>query len=203
MHDSTTVAETRGIGARKASEEDLPSLSQTLAAAFFEDPVFSWWIGDVEARQQILPEFFKVVCEANLAHDETYIEHRRAGGAVWVPPGADDDGEQLMDALGRVSGRYAETLFGSFELMEEQHPREPHYYLFFLGTRPEWQRRGIGSALMRPVLETCDREGVPAYLEATSEDNKRLYLRHGFHVTGEIALPPDGPSIWPMWRPPR
>lgn len=202
MHDSTTVAEARGTGARKAGRADLPSLSHTLAAAFFEDPVFSWWIDDAEARQQILPDFFKVVAEANLAHDETYTEHHRAGGAVWVPPGADDDGEQLMDALGRVSGRYAETLFGAFELMEEQHPRDPHYYLFFLGTRPEWQRRGIGSALMRPVLGTCDREGVPAYLEATSEDNKRLYLRHGFHVTGELALP-DGPSIWPMWRPPR
>lgn len=62
--------------------------------------------------------------------------------------------------------------------------------------------RGVGSALMRPVLETCDRDGVPAYLEATSERNKRLYLRHGFEVTDEIRLP-DGPTLWRMWRAPR
>jgi hypothetical protein len=55
---------------------------------------------------------------------------------------------------------------------------------------------------MRPVLEVCDRDAMPAYLEATSEGNKRLYLRHGFEVTGEIKLP-DGPSMWPMWRTPR
>ena len=49
---------------------------------------------------------------------------------------------------------------------------------------------------------TCDRDRVPAYLEATSERNKQLYLRHGFEVTDEIPLP-DGPNMWPMWRSPR
>src|SRR5205809_572948 len=78
---------------------------------------------------------------------------------------------------------------------------EPHAYLFLLGARPRWQSRGLGSALLRTVLEQCDREGTPAYLEASSPDNRRLYLRHGFEVTGEIALP-DGPSMWPMWRAP-
>ncbi|MGB0096249.1 MAG: GNAT family N-acetyltransferase, partial [Solirubrobacteraceae bacterium] len=61
--------------------------------------------------------------------------------------------------------------------------------------------QGIGSALMKPMLDRCDRDGMPAYLEATSERNRRLYLRHGFDVTGEIRLP-DGPSMWPMWREP-
>ena len=54
---------------------------------------------------------------------------------------------------------------------------------------------------MRAVLDTCDRDAMPAYLEATSEGNRRLYLRHGFEVTGEIQLP-DGPNMWPMWRTP-
>jgi GNAT superfamily N-acetyltransferase len=101
-----------------------------------------------------------------------------------------------------VSGEYAGSLFGVLELMAEQHPTESHWYLIFLGTRPGWQGRGLGSAVMRPVLETCDDWGLPAYLEATSEHNKRLYQRHGFEVVGEIRLP-DGPSLWPMWREPR
>jgi ribosomal protein S18 acetylase RimI-like enzyme len=86
--------------------------------------------------------------------------------------------------------------------MEEQHPAEPHWYLFFLGTRPERRSRGLGSALLRPVLDACDAQGLPAYLEATSERSAALYVRHGFEVTGEIALP-HGPSLWPMWREPR
>jgi ribosomal protein S18 acetylase RimI-like enzyme len=107
----------------------------------------------------------------------------------------------LGATLGEISGEYAETLFGIFELMSQHHPNEPHHYLFLLGTRPEWQSCGLGTALMRPVLEMCDRDGLPAYLEATSERNQALYRRHRFDVVGEIRLP-GGPTMWPMWRAP-
>jgi GNAT superfamily N-acetyltransferase len=103
--------------------------------------------------------------------------------------------------LGEAVEEYEERLSEILGLMAEKHPTEPHYYLFLLGTRLEWQGRGLGSSLMAPVLEACDRNRVPAYLEATSERNKQLYLRHGFEVTDEIPLP-DGPMMWPMWRSP-
>ena len=54
---------------------------------------------------------------------------------------------------------------------------------------------------MTPVLERCDRDGVPAYLEATSDRNRPLYERHGFRAHGAIPLP-DGPLLWRMWRDP-
>jgi GNAT superfamily N-acetyltransferase len=101
-----------------------------------------------------------------------------------------------------VLEEYAERLFEILGLMEAKHPVEPHHYLFLLGTRPDRQGRGLGSSVMAPVLQTCDRDRVPAYLEASSERNKHLYLRHGVEVTDEIQLP-GGPSLWPMWRSPK
>jgi hypothetical protein len=53
-----------------------------------------------------------------------------------------------------------------------------------------------------PALELCDRDGVPAYLEASKEDNVPFYARHGFRVTREIKLP-RGPIMYAMWREPR
>ena len=47
---------------------------------------------------------------------------------------------------------------------------------------------------MRPVLERCDREGVPAYLEASSERSMRLYERLGWEFTGEAVRLPEGPG---------
>jgi GNAT superfamily N-acetyltransferase len=99
-------------------------------------------------------------------------------------------------------GEHSNRLYEILGLMGDKHPVAPHHYLFLLGTRPAAQGRGLGSSLMAPVLQACDRDGVPAYLEATSERNKQLYTRHGFEVTDEIALP-DGPTMWPMWRSPR
>ncbi|MDX6646120.1 MAG: hypothetical protein QOK40_1847 [Miltoncostaeaceae bacterium] len=200
----TRATEIEGLGAvraRKATKADLPDLSDTLAAAFFDDPVLSWCYPDAARRREISPTFFGIITEAILAHDEIYTTGTVISGAVWVPPGADDD-EQMAVALGEASGEYAQRLFELLGLMDENHPQEPHHYLFLLGTRPEWQSRGIGSILMRPALEICDRDQLPAYLEATSEGNRRLYLRHGFEVTGEIQLP-GGPTMWPMWRAPK
>jgi GNAT superfamily N-acetyltransferase len=198
---SDTVAGTASLAAlraRKATAADLPDVTDTLALAFYDDPVVTWIIDDGPRRQQLLPGFFRAIAESYLAYNETYSVDEGASAAVWAPPGAEDDVE-LPAVLGAVVEEYAERLFEILGLMEEKHPVEPHYYLFLLGTRPERQRRGLGSSLMAPVLQTCDRDRVPAYLEATSECNKQLYLRHGFEVTDEIPLP-SGPTMWAMWR---
>jgi GNAT superfamily N-acetyltransferase len=200
---SVTVAGTASpavLRPRKATAADLPDLTDTLALAFNDDPVIRWWIGDRSRRRQLLPGFFEAVAQSYLSYDETYALDDGVSAAVWAPPGAKDD-EELPALLGAVVEEYAERLFEIFGLMEEKHPVEPHYYLFLLGTRPERQRRGHGSSLIAPVLRRCDRYRVPAYLEATSERNKQLYLRHGFEVTDEIPLP-GGPTMWPMWRSP-
>jgi ribosomal protein S18 acetylase RimI-like enzyme len=87
--------------------------------------------------------------------------------------------------------------------LEAKHPREPHYYLPFIGVAPQWQGRGFGAALMRPMLERCDAEGAPAYLEASTARNRALYERHGFEVSGDRISVSDSPPMTPMWRGPR
>jgi hypothetical protein len=51
------------------------------------------------------------------------------------------------------------------------------------------------------VLERCDTERLPAYLEASSEDNARLYARLGFEPREELEVLPGVP-VRPMWREP-
>jgi RimJ/RimL family protein N-acetyltransferase len=124
---------------------------------------------------------------------------------VWGPPtnplGIEDEEE---------FGRRMEEIVADVDLprvyeivtsLEEHHPREPHYYLQWAGVVPERQGHGIGSTLLTPVLQRCDRDRLPAYTEATSLRNRRLYERHGFSFVGEIA-PASGPSLWRMWREP-
>jgi predicted N-acetyltransferase YhbS len=88
------------------------------------------------------------------------------------------------------------------QAVERKHPKAPHYYLATLGTEPDFQRKGVGSAVMQPVLDRCDADGVPAYLESSKEVNVPYYRRHGFEVTDELKLP-DGPTLWLMWREPQ
>ena len=73
-------------------------------------------------------------------------------------------------------------------LVDGNHPREPHYYLFAIGTLPELRGRGIGSKLMRPMIERMDRERAPAYLENSKQQNLGFYGRHGFADVARAAV---------------
>jgi ribosomal protein S18 acetylase RimI-like enzyme len=90
-----------------------------------------------------------------------------------------------------------------FGAMEKVHPHEPHMYLPAVGIAPEWQGRGFGAALLRPVLERCDRQRLPAYLESSNPRNLVLYERHGFETIEELSVAKDAPPLWRMWRSPR
>ena len=91
-----------------------------------------------------------------------------------------------------------------FDAMERHHASVPrdHWYLSVLGTDPDRQGKGIGAALVQPVLDLCDAEGLGAYLESSKESNIPYYRRFGFEVSGELRFR-GGPPIWPMWRDPR
>ena len=148
--------------------------------------------------------FFK---HAVLPHGEAWLEES-GGVALWTPPGAWNVGAYHMLAMGpallaAVGARRALARAVAAQRVQERHPKKPHWYLFAIGVEPERQGRGIGSALLRVVLERCDADRAPAYLEASTETNARLYERHGFAVTEEFRMASDAPPVWLMWREPR
>jgi GNAT superfamily N-acetyltransferase len=71
-----------------------------------------------------------------------------------------------------------------------------------LGTRTAQQGSGLGTLLMREVLDRCDRQGLGAYLESSNIRNVPFYERHGFEVLGEVAVGGEFVAR-PMWRDPR
>jgi GNAT superfamily N-acetyltransferase len=194
---------------RKATRTDASRLAAALSRAFFDDPVMSFILrGDQRSRTRRLASLFDLQLKRiHLPHDECYTTADIAGGALWDPP---DRWRMPVWTLVRSFPRMVPLLglrlpvaLQAINAVERVHPRGPHWYLAVLGTEPEQQGKGVGSAVMAPILERCDREGVPAYLESSKEANIAFYSRHGFEVTTPIDLPVGGPRVWPMWREPR
>ena len=88
----------------------------------------------------------------------------------------------------------------------EHTPPEPHWHLNMLATHPDWQRRGLGGALMAAVFAVAEEAGLPCYLETETAANVAYYRRHGFDVRSEwdVSVPGEpGPHMWGMLRPHR
>jgi GNAT superfamily N-acetyltransferase len=142
-----------------------------------------------------------------LSHGLVWTTEDVAGGAIWAPPDAwrVSFTTSLRQGPGmvRVFGRRLPLAWRARVRMEGRHPRKPpHWYLAIMAVAPEHQGRGLGSKLMHPAIETLDAEGIPAYLEASTERSRALYERHGFEVTGNFEVPSGGPTLWQMWREP-
>ena len=63
-------------------------------------------------------------------------------------------------------------------------------YLAVMGVAPEWQGKGLGTALMQPGLEAIDAASAsPPTWSRRHLAAARCTERNGFEVTGEFDLP--------------
>ena len=63
--------------------------------------------------------------------------------------------------------------------------------LTYIGTHPQYERRGSATALIEWALERCCESGAPAYLESTL-DAVPLYERLGFKVMQRVSMVLEG-----------
>ncbi len=83
--------------------------------------------------------------------------------------------------------------------IRKRHPKEPHYYLEFIGVDPPYQRMGIGSLILSEMVRLADQERACCYLETANPNNLPFYQRFGFERIGEERI--IGVPIWFMKRP--
>lgn len=195
------------VEARVATRAEIPAAVETLAQAFYADPVWSWAFPDPERRLRQHRAVWGLVAEAALSYESAWLTGDCAAVALWIPPGKPElrpeDEERLEGLLAELLGDGAARVLETFERFEDAHPTgEPHYYLSLLGTHPDHRGRGLGMGLLAATLEQIDVEGAPAFLESSNPVNTPRYERLGFAVSGEFELPGDGPSVTQMWRDP-
>jgi GNAT superfamily N-acetyltransferase len=194
-----------------AASTDRSKLAASLASAFSTDPLFVWMTGAiagpaVEAKLRIV---FDAFLKTDLRRSEhlVFADRDGMGVAIWKAPNAwklaGSDMLRALPAMLRGLGTKTPRMMGAFTAIEKVHPEPPHYYLEALGTRRDMQSKGVGSAVIGAMLDRCDTEGMPAYLESSNPLNVPFYIRHGFEVTGEILVGKGAPTVTAMWRDPR
>ena len=77
-----------------------------------------------------------------------------------------------------------------------KHAPGVHYYVTVMATDPPHQGQGHCGRLMRAVARMADAEGVPCYLEASGEKNRRMYEHLGYSMVDQTVLVVDGQPEW-------
>lgn len=195
----------RRLAVRRASERDLRRVARTVSRAFVDDPVMRWLIPDDDEYERDHQLVFGNIARRWLATESLWCTADAVAVAGWVPPGRPE-----VEPEGVVPHEHPEWRIARFKALSEatgaHTPDEPHWYLNMLAAHPDWQRQGLGGALMAAVFDIADADGLGCYLETETEANVAYYRRHGFEVRSEWDLrtdDSDGPHMWGMLRPAR
>lgn len=207
MSSVDAVAGSDSTRVHQGGVESTARLAAVLARAFEDDPVSSWVFPDGRTRLRRLERLYRLILVPQaLRVGGCHTTTDESAVALWEPAGTDGSGMvdsvRLMSQVARVSGRHTPRALRLLSLMRSHRPQSRHAHLALLGTEPDRQGEGLGSLVLHETLTPLDRAGTPAYLEATTERSRALYLRHGFVDTGTLHLPGDGPTMWQMWRDP-
>ena len=191
---------------RRATPADRDPLCRMIVRAFSNDPIWTW----VFPKDRYLPcatLFAGALFDMLQPENEVWIADDCIGGAFWAPPGPVHDRDAAfaahVPALTQAAGGDLGRLEAMARTVDSARPNELHWYLSVLGTEPDRQRSGAGSALLAEVLGRCDTSKTAAFLETETPENVVFYERRGFVVVHETDVPGGGPHLWFMRRPPR
>lgn len=97
----------------------------------------------------------------------------------------------LLDAkliLSAVGIKNIKKTLAREAMINKMHPKEPIYYLWFIGVDPEYQNEGIGSILLDDIIEDSEYKQRPIYLETSTLKNLPWYKKFGFEIYHELDL---------------
>jgi GNAT superfamily N-acetyltransferase len=191
----------------QADTADVDTLGQVIADAFHDLAPSRWLIPDDVGRRKIFPGYFRLFVEHALANGVVHTTPARTAVALWLP--VREHGQDLPanyeQRLAAATDPWTYMFRALDAALDRHHPvGVAHHYLALLAVRPDRQGQGIGTALLDAYHARLDHDlGMPAYLEASDQRTRRIYLAHGYADHGPAIRLPGGPVMHPMWRQPR
>ncbi len=169
----------------------LREVAGLLAESLEHDPIYLDIVPARSGRRRALEHFYSAYLRS-IGDDRGVIDLARdadgalVGVAVWERTGVGVESAFLGQLLRFPLFLRGLGLGGMFpakrmqEALEAHRPIDPHWYLPCVAVRPASRRTGVATALLRPRLRQLDDEGMAAYLESGTVDDRRFFETLGF-----------------------
>jgi len=185
--------------ARLAVESERSALIETVVAAFRPDPAWAYLIpSDYE---QMAPLFADAIIGECFSAGQVWTVDETRAVAAWIGPFARSDSAAWATYLNQASPLAIKRIENWDAAVGGLRPTANHWYLDVLAVHPAAQGTGLARAVLEPILNRCDSDGLSATLETSTPANLTLYERFGFGSAQQIDLT-DGPPVWFLQRDP-
>ncbi|WP_121812971.1 GNAT family N-acetyltransferase [Mucilaginibacter kameinonensis] len=144
-----------------------------------------------EKRQERIKALMDYSFEICFMHGAVYLSDDKKACALVLYPDKKTfsikatllDIELVIKAIGISRAGKAMSRESS---IKSNYPKEPIYYLWFLGVMNNDQGQGIGSKLLTDIIKDSQAQQRPIYLETSTTKNIPWYQKFGFSIYNEL-----------------
>jgi GNAT superfamily N-acetyltransferase len=189
---------------RRAKRRDRAAVARCVADAFAQDPAWAFLLGDEYHR--LAPLFAGALFDLRIGSATVWVADAVTAVAMWEHCGGDApspaEAQPVWPAYRAAAGAAAWDRLRAYDrAVDQARPSGRYWYLGVLATAPRHQRQGLATAVMAPVLEEADGQGIDCCLETSTMANRRFYERRGFTEVTPVHIP-SGPPTWWLRRSP-
>jgi ribosomal protein S18 acetylase RimI-like enzyme len=206
------MAELKGDIVR-LSKKQIGQAAAMLTRAFSDDPKLTHLMPDIAVKKELSQHLFEFELQYGMNYGDVYTTSPAVEGvAVWLSSTKSEitfwrafrsGGRVLQKRLGKKIMDRVMSFSTAVDTLHKKHAPYPHYYLFFIGVDPAYQKKRVASRLITPMLGWLDMQKLPCYLNTQNENNIGLYEHYGFQVIEQLVLPDSGIVHTAMLRNPR
>lgn len=179
-----------------------------LAQGFVEDPMWKFILPRSQNRLQILKAMFEVFVEDGIKRGEVLVAPNRQGAIIWYPSQVnifDDNFTDVETKIKAITQNFQE--FDAIHRLETigkkvqpLAPTIPHHEIFWIATLPEFRGKGVGSRLLKPIINDANVQKIGCHLVSSNPDNTSFYRHHGFQQYSLISINSELTLTEMMWN---
>jgi hypothetical protein len=177
----------------KATYSDRPLVVNILKASFDNNKSVNYLIPQDDKRDKRLRRFMEYSFDVCYSFGEVFLSDDRKGCALILLPDKKRTTPKSMlwditFILCSIGLSNVSKALNRESQIKSRHPKEPLYYLWFIGVDVEAQNNGIGSKLLAEVIAKGEAQNRVVCLETSTLKNIPWYEKFGFTIYDELDL---------------
>src|SRR5882672_8773771 len=177
----------------KANFKDKDLIVDILAKSFDDNKSVNYIVKQDKKRAERMRKLMAYSFEICYLFGDVFLSDDKKGCVLIVLP---DKKKTTLKSIGLDAG-LALSVIGLSNIrkamareaqINKLHPKRPIYYLWFIGVDPLAQKKGVGTKLLKEIINEAKFKGRPIYLETSTLKNIPWYEKFGFTVYNKLDL---------------